>query len=90
MHDNYLRVENLDYDAARDAIKKPVELYNGHVASDGDQVTIEPELVEAIGFIGQARAEVDRLEIADTQRSVEALASYLRALLSSNEFIFVE
>jgi hypothetical protein len=50
----------------------------------------ERELVEAIEFIGQARAEVGRLEIADAERPVEALASYLRVLLSSNEFMFVE
>ncbi len=48
------------------------------------------ELAESLDYIERAQVEIGRL---DTDRSVlseKALASYLRALLSSNEFTFVE
>ncbi|MBI3799632.1 MAG: ATP-binding protein [Deltaproteobacteria bacterium] len=48
LFDNYLRIEHLDREAARAAIKKPIEQYNRLYAADGQQVSIEPTLVEAV------------------------------------------
>jgi hypothetical protein len=48
LFDNYLRIEHLDREAARSAIEKPIEQYNRRRATDGQQVNIEPALVEAL------------------------------------------
>ncbi|MCI0617468.1 hypothetical protein L0244_31220, partial [bacterium] len=45
---NYLRIDHLDYDAAHAAIVKPLEMYNQLHRQNGPQVSIEPELVEAV------------------------------------------
>ena len=45
--DNYLRLDHLSADAAREAIEGPVERYNQTVADDRT-VTVEPALVEAL------------------------------------------
>jgi len=42
---NYLRLDHLERNAARDAIVKPVERWNDVV---GEAITVEPELIEAI------------------------------------------
>src|SRR5262249_1787231 len=47
LFDNYLRIEHLDREAARDAIVKPVEEYNRRHAADRS-VGIEPALIEAV------------------------------------------
>jgi WD40 repeat protein len=47
LFDNYLRIEHLDRDAAREAIELPLQLYNSLHPPDGP-VQIEPELVEAV------------------------------------------
>lgn len=48
LFDNYIRVDHLDRDAARDAIVKPIEQYNKGVGDQGFRVSIEPALVEAV------------------------------------------
>ncbi|HYE65089.1 MAG TPA: WD40 repeat domain-containing protein [Pyrinomonadaceae bacterium] len=48
IYENNLRIEHLDREAAQAAIEKPVEQYNLLHAEDGQQVSIEPELVAAI------------------------------------------
>jgi WD40 repeat protein len=50
---NYLHLERLDRTAARDAIERPIEVFNS--LHEGSQpISIEPELVEAV--LGQVRA----------------------------------
>ena len=44
---NYLRLEYLDLDAARDAIVKPVEQYN-RLHTDHAPITVEPTLIDAV------------------------------------------
>ncbi len=48
LFNNYLRVEHLDRAAAREAIVRPIDQYNRLHAVDGQNVTIEPALVEAV------------------------------------------
>jgi len=48
LFDNYLRVEHLDYDAARAAIEKPVEQYNKQRTAGEQPISIEPALLEAV------------------------------------------
>ena len=48
LFDNYLRIEHLDRKAARAAIEEPIEQYNRLRAADGEQISIEPKLVEAV------------------------------------------
>lgn len=45
---NMLRLEHLDIAAARDAITKPLEVYNRQLPDGQPPMTIEPELVEAV------------------------------------------
>jgi WD40 repeat protein len=42
---NYLRLDHLDRNSARDAITKPVERYN---EATGNSIEVEPELIEAV------------------------------------------
>ena len=44
---NYLRIDRLSRQAAREAIMRPLEEYNGRVAAD-ERMEIEPQLVEAV------------------------------------------
>jgi WD40 repeat protein len=48
LFDNYLRVEHLDRDSAREAIIKPIDQYNRLVPVGGQMVSIEPALVEEV------------------------------------------
>src|SRR4030095_8062416 len=47
LFDNYLRVDHLDLDAAREAIVKPVEQFN-RLRPDTQQVRIEATLIEKV------------------------------------------
>ncbi len=47
LFENYLRMEHLDRDAARDAIVKPLDEYN-HQSANGSRIEIEPALVDAV------------------------------------------
>ena len=48
LFDNYLRVEHLNYDAARTAIENPVEQYNKQLIAGEHPVSIEPALVDRV------------------------------------------
>ena len=48
LFDNYLRIDHLERVQARDAIVKPLERYNLHLAPGQKPVTIEPALVETV------------------------------------------
>lgn len=45
---NMLRLRHLDRDAAKEAITKPLDVYNQRLQTGQAEVTIEPELVEAV------------------------------------------
>jgi WD domain, G-beta repeat len=45
---NYLRLRHLDRDAAREAIERPIDVYNAMTPTDGQRVGIEPLLIETI------------------------------------------
>jgi WD40 repeat protein len=75
LFDNYLRIEHLDRDAARDAIEKPLAEYN-RLRANESPITIEPGLVDAVleqvktgqVIIGEAgrgvvKRETDQVEI---------------------------
>lgn len=53
LFDNYLRIEHLDHEAARDAIIKPLEEYNRRTIP-AQAVKIEPPLVDTV--LGQVKA----------------------------------
>jgi len=48
LFDNYLRIDHLEREQARDAIVKPVERFNLHVAAGAAPMRVEPALVEAV------------------------------------------
>lgn len=45
---NYLRIEHLDREAARDAIKKPLEEYNRRLGVEAEAIDVEEQLVESV------------------------------------------
>jgi WD40 repeat protein len=47
VYGNYLHIDYLDRNAARDAIKKPIELFN-RLREESEPFAIEPELAEAV------------------------------------------
>jgi hypothetical protein len=64
LFDNYLRIDHLEREAARDAIVKPIDVFNRLNGGSGEPVTIEPELVEQV--LDQVTA--GRVTIAETGR----------------------
>ena len=52
---NLLRIDHLDREAAREAIERPLEQWNRVEAAPGEQVEIEPALVEAVLDAGRDR-----------------------------------
>ncbi len=62
--ENRIRIDHLDYDAAREAIRKPLEQFNGMPANGGPPVTIEDALVEHV------------LEQVTTSRMVRGAAAH--------------
>jgi hypothetical protein len=61
IYGNYLHLEYLTRDAAREAIEKPVALYNEQRA-DRPPVTVEPELTEAVlNEVRRGRLELGRV-----------------------------
>ena len=62
---NYLRVDRLTRQAARDAIVRPLEEYEGRVA-ESERMEIEPQLVEAV--LDQVRA--GNIELGQTGAGV--------------------
>lgn len=47
LFDNYLRIEHLDQDSAREAIERPIDRYNS-LRSATEAVGIEPQLIDAV------------------------------------------
>ena len=80
--EHLLRLEHLDRDAAQGAILEPLERWNQLVAPAGEQVEIEPSLVEAV--LEQVTA--GKVSLGDTaarrenRRGIEA--PYLQLVLS--------
>lgn len=62
LFDNYIRIDHLDRDAARDAIVKPIEEYNRAKADLASQVSIDPALVEAV----LDQVKTGRVSLTDT------------------------
>lgn len=62
LFDNYIRIDHLDRDAAREAIIKPIEQYNKSVDDSSAQVSIEPGLVDAV----LDQVKTGRVSLADT------------------------
>jgi WD40 repeat protein len=85
LFDNYLRVEHLDRDSAREAIIKPIDQYNRLADGTGD-VSIEPALVEEVlkqvrtgqVILGEAGRGV--VEGKDTEAQIET--PYLQLVMT--------
>jgi hypothetical protein len=48
LFENYLRIEHLDHQAAREAIEEPIKKYNDLYIAEREQISIESRLVEAV------------------------------------------
>ncbi|MCK4449134.1 MAG: ATP-binding protein, partial [Anaerolineae bacterium] len=87
LFDNYLRIEHLDYEAARAAIEKPVEQYNLLRKTD---VRVEPALVEAVleqvrtgrVVLGEAGGGVVGAETSPTIAEVRIETPYLQLVMA--------
>lgn len=62
LFENYIRIDHLDRDAARDAIVKPIEQYNKGVGDGAMKVSIEPALVDAV----LDQVKTGRVSLTDT------------------------
>jgi hypothetical protein len=88
LFDNYLRIGHLTQEAARDAIEKPLEEYNRRQASEADQVTIEPALVEAVlsqvqtGRVTLAREGSGGVAESSPQAEATIETSYLQLVMT--------
>ncbi len=85
LFDNYLRIEQLDREAARDAIVGPIEEYNRRT---GEGVTIAPDLVESVldeveaGKVIVGRAGAGIVDGADAAGRMRVEAPYLQLVLT--------
>lgn len=58
--DNMLRLEHLDRNAARDAVTKPLDVYNRETQDGQPPVTIEPPLIESLlDDLSAVKADID-------------------------------
>jgi hypothetical protein len=87
LFNNYLRLEHLDREAARAAIEKPIEQYNRLHVADGQQVSIEPALVEEVlqvklsqVFPGEARRS--RIGVSPTLSEARIETPYLQLVMT--------
>jgi WD40 repeat protein len=87
--ENMLRIDHLDAEDAREAIEKPVERWNEVEAADGERITLEQNLVDAviaeanartvsIGSVGRGSLDLDESEAGGTR--VEA--PYLQLVMT--------
>lgn len=75
LFDNYLRIEHLDRDAAREAIVKPIEQFNRSLKAGEQAFNIEPELVETV----LEQVEAGKVRLGTTGRgTVESEAKKTR------------
>ena len=78
LFENYLRLEQLDRNAARAAIEKPLERINSRAESDSEKVGIEPQLTEAVldqvttGRIGFSEKGLGSISADDEESRIEA------------------
>ena len=86
---NLLRIDHLDRDAAREAISMPIERWNEFDAAEGERITLEPGLDDAVLAESDARAirigahghgQVDAGESEPSAGSVEA--PYLQLVMT--------
>jgi hypothetical protein len=74
---NFLRVEHLSYQAAHNAITKPIEEYNSRSAQD-EHVSIEPELANAVldqietGLVTLGETGIGEIKSGKTESRIEA------------------
>ncbi len=68
LFDNYLRIEHLDSEAAREAIERPVARYNQLLKAKEQKIEIEPALVNAV--LGQVKT--GQVVIGEAGRGVVA------------------
>lgn len=66
LYDNYLRIEHLNRTAARVAIEAPIAQYNQLNAANDQQISIEPELVDAV----LRQVETGRVVLGEAGRGV--------------------
>lgn len=85
---NYLRVDHLSADAAREAIIRPVAVYN-ETAEPDERMTVEPALVDAVleqvrtaGAAGAAPAEAALAESAEPIDDRRVEAAHLQIVLT--------
>lgn len=82
LFDNYLRLELLERDSARAAIERPIKHYN-QARAEQEQVSIEPELVDAV--LDQIAAEVEQPRPGDPALAASASTridpSYLQVVM---------
>ncbi|MEP7200127.1 MAG: AAA family ATPase, partial [Chloroflexota bacterium] len=71
LFDNYLRIEHLDRDAAREAIEQPLAEYNRRLPAEAQPVSIEPALVEAV----LAQVQTGQVVIGEQGRGVAHAAA---------------
>jgi WD40 repeat protein len=82
--DHLLRLEHLDREAGREAITAPLELWNRVVAEPGNEVDIEPELVETVldqVTTGRVSLGDDNVAVSDGTRTAGIEAPYLQLVL---------
>jgi WD40 repeat protein len=83
--DHLLRLEQLDRDAGREAIAAPLERWNRVVAMPGEEVQIEPALVEAIldqVTAGQVALDTGNAAVTNEDRAAGIEAPYLQLVLT--------
>ena len=74
LFDNYIRVDHLDRDAAREAIIKPIDQYNRAMGDPASKVSIEPALVEAV----LDQVKTGRVSLTDTGVGVDQKRGTMR------------
>ncbi len=85
LFDNYLRVEHLDRDSAREAIIKPIDQYN-RLTDPGRKMIIEPALVEEVlkqvrtGQVVLGETGRGSIEGKDTEAQIET--PYLQLVMT--------
>jgi len=82
---NYVRVEHLSREAAREAIEGPVDEWNRRLPPDGEPYTVEPELVEAVidaAAAGElAAGEGTEVAVLDAARADAIEAPFLQLVM---------
>jgi WD40 repeat protein len=91
VYSNYLQLDYLDRDSARETIVKPIERFNQTVAAEEEEVEIEPALVEAVldqvrtgeVVIGQIGQDVAQGGDGASRRREEIETPYLQLVMTT-------